>query len=97
MSRKLYRLVFTDGSGDVEDASFDVLNTMRQSKPGVITAYDVKVNVMKGTELLQEFDWADDADPVCQSFQEIAAQEARDQYFVQTVKTISNPQPEGLN
>lgn len=97
MARKLYRLVFSDGSGDVEDADVGVLNIMRQAKPGVITAYDVKVNVMKGTELVQDFEWADDADPVCQSLQEAAAQEARDQYFVQTVKTISNPQPEGLN
>lgn len=97
MSRTLFRLVFNDNSGSVEDHSYDFVNNIRQTKPGVITAYDVKVNVMKGNELVQQFDWADDADPILYALQDAAAQEARDQFYLATVKTELNPQPEGLN
>lgn len=101
MSRQFYRYEVPGRIRTEREATPENLSDLKDLKAiegeGEITLLDVVVQAKKDGVVLSEFDYADDADAYLQPFKEQAAQEALDRFEVDTLKTLADPQPEGLN
>lgn len=101
MSRQFYRYEVPGRIRTEREATPENLTELKNLKvtegEGEITLLDVIVQAKKDGVVLDVFDYADDADAYLQPLKEQASQEAIDRFEVDTVKTLADPQPEGLN
>jgi hypothetical protein len=88
--------------GVMVDVGLKVLNDIRASQPGTIVAQSITYEITRRADdnslsVVHTCDNADESDPVFNSYQESAAQEARDRYQQAYFKAPMDPQPQGLN